>query len=347
MAGYDRAPHGGGATEAAPAATQGAARPARSPWPRFLMRRLGGVAVVLAVLVVATFLLVQLVPGDPARQVAGPDATPRQIAAVEQRLGLDRPPLERFTSYVGGLVTGDLGTSFRTGQPVLEVIAGRLPFTAQLALLAVLAVLVIAVPLGMAVAVACRGGRRRRLDTLFSTATSVFGSTPEYIVGTALVLVFAVWLGWLPAAGAATVPSLLLPIAAVALPPACHLSRIVRREAAVVLEQDYMRTARGKRLGGWALYVRHALPNLLTSALTLGGLLLAGLLGGTVIVESVFAWPGLGTLVVQAILNRDYPVIQGIVLVIGLLATLVNLFVDVCLGVLDPRSLHGRGEEAR
>lgn len=315
-------------------------------WVRFLLRRLAGVAVVLAVLVTATFLLLQLVPGDPARAAVGVDASPAEVEAMRHALGLDRPLAEQFTSYVGGLLTGDLGVSFQTGEPVSQVIATRLPFTAELALLSVPAALLIAVPTGVAVAVACRGGRRRRLDAAFTTTASVVGCTPEYIAATLLVLVFAVTLGWLPAAGAATPASLILPVVAIALPPAAALARIVRRETAVVLEEDYLRTARAKRLGGWALHVRHTLPNLLTSALTMGGLLLAGLMGGTVIVESVFAWPGLGTRVVQAILVRDFPVIQGIVLVIGLMAALINLLVDVCLGVLDPRTLTGKTEEA-
>ncbi|GHC79955.1 peptide ABC transporter permease [Nocardiopsis terrae] len=321
------------------------ARPGRI-WARFLLRRLLGLGAVLVVLVTATFLILQLVPGDPARAAISVDASPEEVAAMRHSLGLDRPLAEQFASYVGGLLTGDLGTSFQTGEAVSRIIATRLPFTAQLAVFSVLVALLIAVPAGVVVAVACRGGRRRPLDTAFTTTASVVGCTPEYIAGTLLVLLFAVTLGWLPAAGAATPASLLLPVAAIALSPAAALARIVRRETAVVLEEDYLRTARAKRLGGWALYARHTLPNLLTSTLTMGGLLLAGLMGGTVIVESVFAWPGLGSRVVQAILVRDFPVIQGIVLVIGLMAAVINLLVDVCLGVLDPRTLTGKTEEA-
>ncbi|MFD3652163.1 ABC transporter permease [Streptomyces sp. NPDC058620] len=312
---------------------------APGPWGVFLMRRLGGLVAVAATLVVVTFLIVQLIPGDPARVLAGADASPGDIERLRGQLGLDQPLLTRFVDYAGGLFHGDLGLSFQTREPVADIIAARLPFTAELALLAVLVVLLVAVPLGLAIAV--RGNRRT--DSAFTFTTSLVGATPEYVIATLLVLVFAITLGVFPAAGAETLMSLVLPVAAIALPGTSVMARIVRREAASVLAQDYMRTARGRRLPPLTLYTRHALPNLLTATLTLGGLILTSLLGGTVIVESVFAWPGMGQRVVEAILARDYPVIQGCVLVLGLLAALLNLVVDVVLGLLDPRTLAGKG----
>lgn len=317
-----------------------------SPWPRFLLGRLAGLAGVLVTLVVGTFAMVQLIPGDPAQVIAGTNATPEQIEAVRQQQGLDRPLLTQFGDYVGGLLGGDLGTSFASGQEVTQVISDRLPFTAQVALLAMVLVLLVSVPLGMAVAVLCRGGRHKVLDTSFTSVTALLGAVPEYVLATFLILVFVVQFGLLPAAGAATLSSMIMPILAVSLGPICTMARIVRREAATVLEQDYMRTARGRRLGHLRLYARHALPNLMTSTLTLGGLILTSLLGGAVIVEVVFAWPGLGQGVLDAITKRDYPVIQGVVLVLGVLATLLNLLVDVALGVLDPRTLRGKAGEA-
>jgi peptide/nickel transport system permease protein len=310
-----------------------------SPWTRFLLRRLVGLVGVLVTLVVGTFAMVQLIPGDPAVQVAGPDAGPDHIALVRHDLGLDQPVATQFQHYISGLLHGDLGTSFATSEPVSQVIATRLPFTAQIALFAIVLVLLISVPLGMAIAVACRGGRRRWLDTSFTAATGLGGAVPEYVLGTLLVVVFAIQLGWLPASGADNMDALILPVAAISLGPICALSRIVRRETATVLDQDYMRTARGRRLPALRLYRRHALPNLMTSTLTVGGLILAGLLGGAVIIEIVFRFPGMGSRVVSAILSRDYPVIQGSVLVLGLLATALNLLVDVALGLLDPRTL--------
>lgn len=310
-----------------------------SPWPRFLLGRLVGFVGVLAALVVGTFLMIQLVPGDPAQVVAGSDASPEQVAQIRQELGLDRSVPVQFASYVGGLLRGDFGTSYSSGQPVSIVIADRLPLTAEVALLGIVVVLLVSVPLGMAVAVACRGGRRRGLDTTFSGATAVVGAVPEYVLATLLVYVFAIKLALLPAAGAGGFSSLILLVAAVSLGPVATLSRIVRRETATVLDQDYMRTARGHRLAALRLYARHALPNLLTSTLTVGGLILTSLLGGAVVVELVFAWPGLGTGILDAIARRDLPVIQGVVLVLGILATALNLLIDVTLGILDPRTL--------
>ncbi|MET9422571.1 ABC transporter permease [Streptomyces sp. NPDC006540] len=309
------------------------------PWGTFLVRRLAGLTAVTVTLVAGTFLMVQLIPGDPARVVAGADATPADVERARHELGLDQPLLTRFGAYTGGLLRGDMGTSFQTKEPVAEIIGGRLPFTAEIALLSVLVVLALAVPIGLAAA--ARGNRRT--DGSFTFVTGMVGATPEYIIGTLLVLGFAIKLGWLPAAGAETVSSMVLPVAALVLPATCVMARIVRSEAIHVLTQDYMRTARGRRLPPLRLYARHALPNLLTATLTLGGLILAGLLGGTVVVESVFAWPGIGQRVVEALLVRDYPVIQGCVLILGLLAALLNLLVDVVLALLDPRTLAGKG----
>jgi len=320
--------------------TRGTGRTATlGPWGSFLVRRLAGMAAVAVTLVVGTFLMVQLIPGDPARVVAGSDATPADVQRARHELSLDRALFTQFGTYVSGLLRGDLGTSFQTKEPVADIIGTRLPFTAEIAFISVLVVLMLAVPIGLSVA--ARGSRRT--DGAFTFVTGLAGATPEYIIGTLLVLGFAIKLGWFPAAGAETVSSMVLPVAALVLPGTCVLARIVRREAANVLSQDYMRTARGRRLPALRLYARHALPNLLTATLTLGGLILAALLGGTVVVESVFAWPGIGQRVVEALLVRDYPVVQGCVLVLGLLAALLNLLVDVVLALLDPRTLAGKG----
>ncbi|GCD99170.1 peptide ABC transporter permease [Embleya hyalina] len=325
-----------------PGPATGPRRVLESPWFGFALRRLFGVVLVLAVLVGLTFCMVQSMPGDPARVAAGNNATPEQITRMRHDLGLDHSVAAQFGHYVGGLLRGDLGTSYTTEEKVSDIIADRLPYTSELALLGILVVLLVGVPLGMAVAVACRDGRRRHLDGGFTLATGIIGSTPEYILGTLLVLVVGIELGWLPVAGAATADALVLPVIAVALGPVCTIARIVRRETAVVLARDYMRAARGRRLPAHRLYLRHALPNLLTGTLTVAGLLLTGLLGGAVVIESVFAWPGVGTRVVEAVTLRDLPVVQGVVLVLGILACLLNLLIDVVLGLLDPRTLTGR-----
>jgi len=197
---------------------------------------------------------------------------------------------------------------------------------------------VVSVPLGAAMAVLTRGGRRKRGELAFTATSVVLGAIPEFLVAVGLVYVFSVQLGWVPVAGRSGPDSYLLPVVALALGPAAVLARIVRVEMLSVLGSDYIRTARAKRLPPRAIYLHHALPNALTATLTLGGLLLAGLVAGTVLVENVFAWPGLGSTIVQSIIARDYPVVQGIVLVYGVGVLLVNLVVDVALAVLDPRS---------
>ena len=312
-----------------------------APWVRFAVRRAAGLGLALALLVTVTFLIVPLLPGDPARAIAGSSATPQTVAAIRADLGLDRPLPQRFVDYVGGLARGDLGTSFRYRTPVSDVVASRLPFTVQLAVPAIVLVLVVAVPLGMAVGLATRSGRRRWLDVTFGAVAGTVAAIPPYVLGTLLVVTLAIGLKLLPPGGAQTPASLILPVLALSLGPACAVARVVRAETSSVLQLEFLRTARGRRLPAARLYLRHALPNLLTSVLTLTGLVLTSLLGGTVVIENVFSYPGLGTEIVQAIVSKDYPVIQGIILCVGGLALLVNLLVDVVLGIVDPRTLTG------
>lgn len=316
------------------------------PWVNFAVRRAGGLVLALGLLVTVTFLIVPLLPGDPARAIAGSSATPQAVAMIRADLGLDRPLPQRFADYVGGLARGDLGTSFRYRVPVSDVVATRMPYTVQLAVPAIIGVLAVAIPLGMTVGVLTRGGRRRRLDVAFGVGVGAVAALPPYVLGTLLVVVFAIGLKLLPPGGAQTPASLVLPILALSLGPACAVARVVRTETSSVLEQEFLRTARGRRLPAGRLYLRHALPNLLTSVLTLTGLVLTSLLGGTVVIENVFSYPGLGTEIVQAIVSKDYPVIQGIILCVGVLALLVNLLVDVVLGLVDPRTLTG-GHDGR
>lgn len=321
---------------------RGAAR-RLSPWAAYLLRRIGGVALSMAILIIFTFLMVPLIPGDPAVAVAGADATTEQIEAIRQDLGLNDPLWLRFIHYVGNLATGDAGNSFAYGTSVSTIIATKLPFTAELAFLGIIVVLLVSIPAGMAVGVLTRGGRRKPLDIAFGMATGFFQAVPQYVLATVLVVLFAITWRVLPAAGAASLSAFILPVAGLAVAPICSIARVVRRETATVLEQDYLRTARGWRLPPLRLYARHALPNLLTTALTLAGLVLSGMLGGAIIVENVFNWPGLGKEIVTAIVNKDYPVIQGIILVLGLLAIILNLLVDIILGLIDPRTLGGGG----
>ncbi|MYZ37328.1 ABC transporter permease subunit [Streptomyces sp. SID4917] len=315
-----------------------AGAPHAGPWLSFARRRLGRFLVSLWVLVTTAFLMIQLVPGDPVRASLGLTAPVELIEARREALGLNDPVWVRYGHYLGGLFTGDFRTSMGSGQPVSQVIGDRLPATLELALPAFAVVVVLSVPLGALFAVLTRGGRRRGGELAFTSVSVFLAAVPEFLVAVGLVALLSVRLGWFPVAGSDGAGSYVLPVAALAIGPAAVLARIVRVEMLAVLGDDYIRTARAKRLPGRLVYVRHALPNALTAALTMGGLMLTSMVAGTVLVENVFAWPGLGSTIVQSILQKDYPLVQGVVLVYGIGVLLVNLLVDVLLALLDPRS---------
>ena len=305
---------------------------------QFAIRRAGRLLVSLWVVVTASFGMIHLIPGDPVRAALGPTASAQLVESRRQAWGLNAPLWRQYLDYLHGLFTGELGTSTLTGLPVAQVIGDRLPATVQLAIVAFAAAIVVSVPVGLAMAVATRNGRRRGAELAFTSTSAVLAALPEFLVAVGLVYVFAVSLGWAPVAGRSGPESYLLPVAALALGPAAVLARLVRVETLTVLQADYIRTARAKRLPSRLIYLRHALPNALTATITLGGLMLGGLVAGTVLVENVFAWPGLGSTIVSSILAKDYPVVQGIVLVYGIGVLLVNLVVDIALALLDPRS---------
>lgn len=324
---------------------RGRKRFARGTWADFAVRRAGGLVLSLALLVLLTFLIVPLIPGDPAVAILGSHATPDAVAALRHQLHLDLPLPAQFGLYLKGIATLNLGESFRYSTPVMDTILTKLPYTATVAFGAIVVVILIAIPLGMLIGVLTRSGRRPWLAVGFGAVAGFLASFPAYVAGTLLIVVFAIWLKVLPAGGAASQSAYILPIAALALGPTFAVARVVVQETYAVLHQDYMRTARGRRLRAVRLYLRHALPNLMASTLTLTGLILASLLGGAIVIETVFSLPGLGLEVVQAIIYRDFPVIQGIVLTIGTLAILINLLIDVVLGVIDPRTLGGTGND--
>ena len=310
----------------------------RSPWPRFLRRRLLRLAVSVWVVVTAAFLMIHLVPGDPVRAALGPTAPAELVATRRAQLGLDDPLLVQYGRYLRDLLSGDMGISMTTGLPVSDAVGTRLTATLELAGLAFALILVIAVPLGVAAAALTRGGRRRVGELAFTTGSVLLAAVPEFLLAVGLVYFFAVRSGLFPVAGRTDATSYVLPVLALGIGPAAVLTRIIRVEMLSVLGQDFVRTARAKRLPARLVYLRHALPNALTTTLTLAGLLLTGLVAGTVLVETVFAWPGLGQIIVQSILQKDYPMVQGIVLIYGLAVLVVNLVVDMLLALLDPRS---------
>ena len=307
-------------------------------WVRFAVRRLGRLLVSLWVLVTASFLMIHLIPGDPVRAALGPTAPASLVAARRADMGLDAPLLVQYCHHLQHLLTGDLGTSMISQLPVSQIVSQRLPATLQLALLAFVVAITVAVPLGVVMGVLTRRGHGRRTELAFTTSSVVVGIVPDFLVGVGLVYVFGVNLSWLPVAGDGTPSAYVLPVLSLAIGPAAILARIVRVEMVTVLEADFVRTARAKGLPARTIYLGHALPNALTASLTLGGLLLSGMVAGTVLVENVFAWPGLGSTIVSSILTKDYQVVQAIVLVYGVGVLLVNTLVDVALALLDPRS---------
>ncbi|MEU5698099.1 ABC transporter permease [Streptomyces aurantiacus] len=308
------------------------------PWVRFAVRRLARLLVSLWVLVTAAFAMIHLIPGDPVRGALGMNASPQVVNLRREQLGLNDSLPAQYLRFLRDLAGGDLGSSITSGLPVSQVIGDRLPSTVSLAVTSFLLAVVLSVPLGLVMAVLTRGGRGRRTELAFTSSSVLVAAVPEFLLAVGLVWVFGVRLGWFPVAGQDGPASYVLPVLSLAAGPAAVLARIVRIEMLSVLHTDYIRTARAKRLPPRKVYLRHALPNAVTAGLTIGGLLLSSLVAGTVLVENVFAWPGLGSTIVQSILSKDYPVVQGVVLVYGTGVLLVNVAVDVALALLDPRS---------
>jgi peptide/nickel transport system permease protein len=307
-------------------------------WLSFIGRRLVRLLISIFVLVTVSFFMIRVIPGDPIRNALGLNASQAVVDAERSAMGLDLPLWEQYLRFWQGLLTGQLGESFTLRQPVADIIAQRLPATLELALLALAATLLLAVPTGLLAAAFTRGGRRRGLELGYTSASGLLSVVPEFLLGVGLVYVFAVQTDLLPVAGRSGPESYILPVAALSIGSAAAMSRIVRAEALTVLDQDYIRTARAKRMTAWRLYLKHALPNLLTSSLTIGGLILGSLIAGTVLVENIFDWPGLGLTIVDSIREKDYPVAQAVIIVYGLIVLLVTLLVDIVLVILDPRS---------
>lgn len=307
----------------------------------YILRRGVQALVVMLGVSIIVFLLLHLVPGDPVRVALGTRFDPDTYAVLRERAGLDRPLVVQYFSWLGSALTGDLGVSFRSGQPVTGVILARLPATLTLAFAGLLIALLIAVPFGIVSAVRS-GSRIDYAATLFSQ----FGiSIPGFWLGIMLILLFSLTLGWLPPLGYVSITEnpaewlrrLILPAVTVGVVSGSVLTRFVRSSMLEALGQDYTRTARSKGLGEWVVVNRHVLKNALIPVVTVTGLQLAFLLGGVVVIEEVFSWPGLGQLALIAVQRRDYPVLQGAVLLIALVFLLVNLVVDLLYAYLDPR----------
>jgi peptide/nickel transport system permease protein len=308
-------------------------------WVRFVVRRLLGLVGVLIVVAVAVFWLIRLIPGNPVRLALGVNAPLSEIRALEHQDGLDQSDLHQFVAYLGNIFRGRLGNSFTTQEPVSHVIGQSIGGSAQLAGTALVVVLLGSVIIGMSAAAVTRDQRHPRIELAFITVTSLFGAVPELLSSTVLAFAFAVELHIFPVAGQGGVTYLVLPAAALSLAPLMSLSRIVRIETLNALSQDYVTTAKGKRLPAHVIYLRHVLPNLVSAILPVTGLTFSSLIGGAVIVENIFNRAGIGTALVQAVNGKDILVVQGIVLVLAAVLVTVNAVTDLLVAVVDRRSL--------
>lgn len=305
----------------------------RYAWMAALVAR---IVVGVWVLATAAFLLVQLAPGDPVERLLGGSATEADVERVREMLGLNLPVFERYLTFIVDIATFRFGTSF-DGQSVAVLIASRIPDTLALAAAALLVTLVLSVGVGITMAALTNNERRGHLSAAFTFVAGLFSAVPSYVLAVCLVAAFGVALPLFPVAGSGGVATLVLPALAIGLPVAAVLSRIIRAEALNALQSDFVRLARSKRLPATRIYLRHVLPSVVTGALTIGGVMFGYLLGGSVIIENVFARPGLGTLLVDAVNNRNYPVLQATIIMLGVGVLLVNALVDLLIGLIDPR----------
>jgi ABC-type dipeptide/oligopeptide/nickel transport system permease component len=299
----------------------------------FIVRRLLLAVPVLLGVVFVVMLTVDLLPGDAVTLMLGEHATKDAVAKLRDHLGLDKPFLVRYLEYVGRVVRGDLGRSIQQNRPVGAELADAWPATLELTI----AALVLAAVAGIVAGVASAVWPNSIFDAL-ARLGSLFGlSMPIFWTGLVLIVVFSLWLNWLPVGGAGSPTHLILPAVTLALPSVAMISRMTRAAVLDVLREDYVRTARAKGVGEFWVLARHTLRNASIPILTLLGLQSGQLMGGAVLTETVFAWPGLGRLMVKAIFARDYILLQGAVLVFALAFVVINLLVDLSYGLLDPR----------
>ncbi|MCZ8108562.1 MAG: ABC transporter permease [Burkholderiales bacterium] len=309
---------------------------------RFVLRRLFSTMFAIVIASIIIFSFIHFIPGNPVYIILGDSATPEQVAAVRQRMGLDQPIYVQYLKWAGRAITGDLGQSIFFQAPVTSAIADGAETSILLASMTMVWVLLIGIPIGMIAAM--RHGSW--LDQALSGTAMLFASIPTFWVGLYLILVFAAWLGWMPSSGYTSIFDeggltnlryLVLPSLALAAPNAALILRLTRASMLDVAREDYVRTARAKGLRPFPVMVRHIFRNALLAVVSAFGFTFAALLSEAVVTETVFALPGIGRLVVQSILNRDYPVIQGVILVVVLIYLFINFFVDIAYKILDPR----------
>lgn len=299
---------------------------------KYIGKRIIGVIPTLIIVVTFVFFFVRLIPGDPARLVAGPQATLEDVQVVREQLGLDKPVAVQYVNYVTGLLKGDLGTSLRTKRPITVEVANRYANTAKLTLMALTWSSVAGVLLGI-----WSGRNRSKWQDYTGMTIAVSGiSLPAFWLGFMLIMVFSVKLRWFPTTGADSLKSLVLPSIALGASIAAIIARFTRSSIIEVLKDDYIRTARAKGLKEKVVVWKHAFRNSMISVVTVVGLQFGFLLGGSVVTESVFAFPGLGSLLVESVNYRDYPAIQSLILIFSLHFVVINLIVDILYALLNP-----------
>ena len=300
---------------------------------RYIIKKIAiGIPVILGVTIIL-FITMRVIPADPVTLMVGERVTQERILEIKREWGLDKPLYIQYIVWLTHIITGDMGISIVTKQPVSSLIAERLPYTLQLTLTSLVLAYVIGIPIGVYAALK-RGGVGDYAAIGFST---FFYSSPNYWLGLMLMLIFGLYLRILPISGAGTLQHLILPVLSLALPSVATIVRLVRAEMLEVLMEDYVRTAFAKGLPHQRVYLRHALRNALIPVTVLFFLNLPWLIGGAVVIETVFAWPGMGRLLYNAIIQLDYPVIQGIILIIAVLTVASNTIGDIILAIIDPR----------
>lgn len=300
---------------------------------RYLLERMLLLLPTLLGAVTLVFILIHVVPGDPVEAMLGETATSADKAALARDLGLDQPLVIQYVHFLAGLAHGDLGRSLYNEASVADLILRRFPATLELSLAAMTIALLISFPLGV-LAAARRGCAADRAALLFSLLGIAM---PNFWLGPLLMIAFSIDLGWLPVSGRGGISSLVLPALTLGMAMAAILTRMIRSGLIEAMREDYIRTARAKGVGETRIWLKHALRNSLISVITIAGLQFGSLLAGAIITESIFSWPGLGRLTLQAIQTRDYPLVQGCVLTIVISYLIVNLLTDIAYRVVDPR----------
>jgi len=300
---------------------------------RYLLRRLILSLLVLWGVVTLVFSLIHLVPGDPVQIMLGEGAQTGDVEQLRQRLGLDQPIGIQYGAYILGLAKGDLGTSFRFGEPVSVVIAERYPATVELAILSLVVAIFIAIPFG--ILAATRAGQW--VDRLITSVTLLGISLPNFASGPIAIIIFSIVLGWLPVSGRGGPSHYVLPALTLGASMSAILTRMVRAGMIEELQEEYIMTARAKGLSEFKVLFKHALKNGMIPVVTVIGLQFGTLLAGAIITETIFSWPGIGRLTIQAINSRDYPLVQGCILAIACTYVVVNILTDLFYGFLDPR----------